>query len=364
MVQGTVSLALRDDPRIPIARRAEIRTAAKKMGYRPNSTATTLAHLKWNVTAKPAQSTLAWLNLWPQPESLRRLKEFDGYWRGAAAMAEHYGYRLEEFTPVKSSLSMPRLQQVLTARGIQGILLPPHSVHPNWGDFDWNLFSVVRFGRSLTHPATHMVTADQVANMILAFEEIRRRGYRRIGFVAEPPSKNWFLFEAGFLMAQQKVEAGLRLPIFRLAEGTPLNSQEALDRWLEKEKPDAVVTTIAETAEMLQKTSYRAPAKIGLAAMSVLDGKADTGIHQNPEEIGRAGIETLVGLIHGNIRGIPDHPHDILVHGRWVDGDSLRPLDTRRSLAGDPKPAAIPTPPKGPGTGVFPSNRQTRKILP
>jgi DNA-binding LacI/PurR family transcriptional regulator len=188
LTQATVSLALRGDPRITEARRKQIQEAALEMGYRPNPTAVTLAHFKRNSTQKPVQAALAWLNFYSDPKSLRSLGEFERYWRGANATAEKFGYHLDDFPCARTP--MHRLESVLTARGISGILLPPHGqIRPDWSDFHWRQFSVVRFGRSIQNPAAHVVTADQVANMMLAFDETRKRGYERIGFVTEPRSK-------------------------------------------------------------------------------------------------------------------------------------------------------------------------------
>ncbi|MBW8780592.1 MAG: LacI family DNA-binding transcriptional regulator [Verrucomicrobia bacterium] len=319
---ASVSLALRNDPRISEARRLEIQAAAQKMAYRPNPSATALAHAKRNAIHQPIHATLAWLNLWSEPEKLRQLKEFDAYWRGALAAAEKAGYRLEEFV-ANDRLPVSRLEKILLARGITGLLLPPHRTQPEWERFDWGRFSIVRFGRSVEHPAAYVVTADHVANMMVAMAEIQRRGYARIAFVAEPADKRWYLFEAGFLMAQQKIPESRRLPIFRVNKGAPTTSQQAMEAWLKKYKPDAVVTSIAETPGMLRKAGYRVPADIGIAVMSVLDGNADSGIDQNPEEIGRAAVETLIGLIYGRQCGIPEYRRDILVRGRWVDGNTM-----------------------------------------
>jgi DNA-binding LacI/PurR family transcriptional regulator len=326
LTQATVSLALRGDPRISETRRKQIQDAAREMGYQPNPTAVNLAHFKRNSTLKPVQAALAWLNFYPDPKQLRSRGEFERYWQGATATAGKFGYHLDEFAC--ANMAVNRLGSVLLARGINGILLPPHGGllkewGDKWGDFHWERFSVVRFGRSIDNPATHVVTADQVSNMMLAFEETHRRGYERIGFVAEPASKKWYLFEAGYLMAQQRVEARQRLPIFRVAEGEPVASQPALARWLKKEKPDAVITTISSTREMLKKAGCRVPEDIGVAAMSVLDGNADAGIYQNSEEIGRAAVLLLISMIHDNDCGVPALHREILLPGKWVDGSSL-----------------------------------------
>jgi LacI family transcriptional regulator len=320
---GTVSMALRNDPRISLSRRQEVQKTAQRMGYHPNPAATALAHHKQASTVKPVQAALAWLNFWPDPGALRKHREFDLYWQGAKITAEKFGYRLEEFV-CNEHMSVERLEKILVSRGIEGILLPPHTAHPDWEHFHWELFSIVRFGRSITTPKVLVVTADQVANIMLAFQQIRELGYERIGFVAEPAYKKWHLFEAGYLMAQQSVPIKRRLPIFRVERGNPLlTSQEKLERWLKKENPDAVLTTISETHEMLAAAGLRVPEDIGLAAMSVLDGNADTGIYQNSEEIGRTAALSLISLIHDHDRGPSALQRELLVKGRWVNGSML-----------------------------------------
>jgi LacI family transcriptional regulator len=57
----------------------------------------------------------------------------------------------------------------------------------------------------------------------------------------------------------------------------------------------------------------------------VLDGHADAGIYQNSLEVGSAGVQLLISLLHHNQRGIPEIPREVLVPGRWVDGSTLPP---------------------------------------
>jgi DNA-binding LacI/PurR family transcriptional regulator len=224
-------------------------------------------------------------------------------------------------------MSLPRIVKILRSRGIEGILLPPHEFMPDWADFPWEQFSIVRFGRSLDMPESLIVTADQVANMMLAFRRMLALGYERIGFVAESPNKKWLLFEAGFLMAQQQVPTSRRLSVFRVREGNPFDSQKDLDRWLKKEKPDGVIATLPVTHEMLAAAGLRVPEDIGLAAMSVLDGNATAGIDQHSEEIGRTAALSLISLIHDHDRGPSRLHRELLVKGSWIDGPSCPPLN-------------------------------------
>src|SRR5579862_5217790 len=131
--RAAVSLGLRDSPEIAAATRERIRAMAREMGYEPNPTAAALSRLRRASTVEPIHAALAWLNLWPDPKKLRTFAEFDRYWQGAKASAEKFGYRLEEF-PGNERVSIPPLEKILLARGIPGILLPPHGGMPiDWG---------------------------------------------------------------------------------------------------------------------------------------------------------------------------------------------------------------------------------------
>jgi DNA-binding LacI/PurR family transcriptional regulator len=273
--------------------------------------------------SQPVQAALAWVNCWPAPGQLRSYRAFEQYWQGARAAAGKLGYRLEEFV-CNEQLTPQRLETILVARGILGILLPPHAAQPDWGNFNWKRFSIVRLGRGITEPGGHVVTADQVANTLLAVEKMRARGYRRIGFVGfKTTADTRWLFDAGFLRAQMGMPPKERVPILGLDKLNPRASQPALMRWLKKEKPDAVLTVFLGLPEMLAQCGCRVPDDIGLAALSVVDFPIDAGIDQNALEIGRASILTLNSLIHDQDRGIPENCRQILIPGTWVDGSML-----------------------------------------
>jgi DNA-binding LacI/PurR family transcriptional regulator len=182
IADSTVSRALKNNPKIPLEHRRHIQETAQRMGYRINPMASALAQWKQNRGTNTIQSSIAWLNLWPEPKKLHLSKEFSGYWRGAKKAAEKLGYHVEEFI-VNEDLPLPRLESVLQTRGVNGILLPPHPFPPAWGGFDWRNFFIVRYGRSCLTPKTHLVAADQMQNVLLALQTIRARGYHRVGFV-------------------------------------------------------------------------------------------------------------------------------------------------------------------------------------
>lgn len=323
----TVSLALRDHPRISSAMRAKVQETAERLGYRPDPMLAALANYRRAKSDHPITSAIAWINAWPQPEKLRGFREFDLYWKGAHAAAEKFGYRLEEFRVGGKNLTPERLHEVLSTRDIRGLLLPPHRNEPDWEDFPWPEYSLVRFGRSLREPRTHLVTSDQVANTLLAFTKMVERGYERIGFVTTGGDlrRNGHLFEAGYLAAQREVNEASRVPILHLGEPPPSQATARLAAWIKEHQVDAIYTDLPGVPSYLKKAGISCPGDIGLAATTVLDTGIDSGINQNPEETGRVGFLTLNAMINDGTRGIPAHMRQILVEGTWIDGTSLPP---------------------------------------
>lgn len=321
---STVSLSLRDHPRISADVKKRVRATAEAMGYRPDPMLSALANYRRSRESHPITAGVAWINGWPKADDLRKHKEFDFYWQGAFKAAEKFGFRLEEFR-LGRDCSPKRLHQILSTRGIRGILLPPHQIEPDWKDFPWEHYSIVRFGRSLHHPACHIVTADQIANTILAVRKIHGKGYQRIGFVTLEGdfSKRGMQFELGFLGGQRMIRDENPIPVLILSRTDPAARKAAFQDWLAKHKPDAIFTPDPTVTELLRKCGLRVPEDIGIAVTSVLDAGADSGIDQHPEEIGRVGFLMLNSLINDRSRGIPEIFRQILVEGSWVDGDSL-----------------------------------------
>lgn len=321
----TVSLALRGNPRISTARRTEVERVARQLGYQPDPMLSSLASYRQEKRPADIQATIAWLNQWKEPRDLRRHHEFDAYWRGARDAAARMGYRLEEFV-IKPEVTPARLEQILDARNIRGILLPPHTAGLALPGFDWAKFSVVRLGTSVKQPRVHIVTSDQLNCAAMAFARMWARGYRRIGYIASyrHDLNTGGNFRAGFLSAQDEhVPLRRHLDPLHLSEENRAEDMRVLKAWLQKVHPDSVITSSGNLAELLEGIGCQVPRDLGVAATSLLDGHFTAGVDQNSIEIGRVAMTTLAALIHQNERGIPQYCRRILVEGRWVDGSSL-----------------------------------------
>ncbi|MBC8094242.1 MAG: LacI family DNA-binding transcriptional regulator [Akkermansiaceae bacterium] len=323
----TISRALRDDPQVSTALRQKIQQTAQAMGYRPDPMLAALAHYRRAGVKSQICAELGWINPWPEAKELRSFREFDLYWKGAFNEAERWGFRLEEFH-LNAEMTPSRLHQILRARNIQGLLLPPKArdLMPNWAGFPWEEFCVVRFGHSIKYPAAHLVASDQMSDGLIAFEKMRAHGYHRVGLITgASSSKSIVRFAAGYLFGGLGLPKADRLPPLMLSQANASQDQQKLVTWFKRTQPDAILTDVASVGDMLKRAGFRVPRDVALAAMSVLDGNADAGIDQNSGEIGRAAVQLLISLINHNERGIPKVCREVLIEGSWVDGKSLPP---------------------------------------
>jgi len=325
---STVALALRNHHRISEKRRKQIQRVAAEMGYAPDPLLAALAAYRTRSLPAKLQNAIAWINHWEQPEKLRGAhREFDAYWRGAEKAARRFGYRLEEIR-WEPQFTARRFEQILLTRAIRGVLIPPHRSSPDWGSFDWNKFSAIRFGLSVPAPDSHLVTSDQQRAVVMALKKISSYGYQRIGMtVANMLDRNvGGNFTGGFYAAQKLHRVSgvnsLLLTDEELYRAEPAMAKERLRRWLVKTRPDAVLTTDAMVPGYIRELGYRMPKDIAVAGTGI-DVPVDAGIDQHSEAIGRMAVEMLVSQINLNERGEPVDPARILIESRWRDGDSL-----------------------------------------
>ena len=333
-----VSLALRDSQRVSEKRRSEVKAMAEKLGYRPDPMLASLVAYRQGKRPAAIRSCLAWINQWSEPGELRAHKEFDLYWQGATEAAERLGYRLEEFRWPRAK-SGKRLQTILQTRGVRGVLIPPHRDGLDLPDMDWSQFSLVRFGSSVTSLLAHTVTSDQSHCSRLAYEKAREYGYKRIGYVSDAKFERNTRghFREGYLNAQEEMTPRARRLETLIFESEARRHQGELLAWLQKEKPDAVITTMATLRSLLFGMGLRVPEDLAVATTSVRDGNFDAGADQNSDEIGRVAVSTLASLVLENERGVPRYQRRILVEGRWMDGCSLPRLDGGRGSAAGPR---------------------------
>lgn len=326
---ATVSLALRNHPSIAVKTRQRIQAMAQSLGYRPDPLLRALAEYRRDKLTPRYQSTLAWLNYYPQPEKMDAITEFVLYHQGAQERAAELGYRMETFTPVADRLSSEKLKKILLARGVQGILLPPQPEPNTVLDFDFSDFAAVTFGFSMISPRLHVIAGHMFYSCVYTFQKLRSYGFRRIGFVTSD-WQNRRLKQSvlgGFLASQEELPVKDRIPpVFHQEVEYTATTFKTLLPWFRKYRPDVIITHFVELPALMRAHQIPVPEKVSLALLAVPPNDSSwAGINQNGREVGRSAVDMVAGMLYHSERGVPALPKCIFIEGFWQDGGTVLP---------------------------------------
>jgi len=326
--RSTVSLALRDHPRISSTVRRRIQSLATSMGYRVNPLVAALMQSR-RTGQSVKHVVLAYVTNYPTRYGWRAPHhDRPDYFPGAAARAEELGYKLEHFWLAEPGMTPERLSDILTARGIHGVVLgrlPPgqHELR-----LLWDRFSAVALGLTLQSPALHRVAEDHYTAAVQAMDHLIDRGYRRIGFVfseADDSPRVGERWTGAYLRQQLRLAPQDRLSPF-FFQDTP-NLPRDFAAWWKRNQPDALlVTHTSPVLAWLKTLGVRTPQDVGVATL-VNDHpeRGWSGIYCPAAKLGRLAIEMVVGLMTRSETGIPADPHEVLLRADWLEGNTLRP---------------------------------------
>lgn len=321
---STVSLALRDHPRITAGTRARVKAIAAALGYRPDAMLAALTAYRTRKQPIVERSAIAWLVNHTERHGWRRSACNVDYYNGAAARAEERGYRLEEFWLAEPGMTGRRMSQILRTRGIQGVLLPPQERLCSI-ELEWDEFSAVTFGYTLVQPRLHLVSNHEYRTMGTLFAELTRRGYRQVGLVDlrehdERVDHNWL---AAYLIEQHRLGPGRQLPPLILDRW----DEERFLQWVRERAPEVIVTKLPAVLESLRAAGHRVPDEIGVAFHSLDEGSRHlSGMKKNAFQLGVMALDHAIDMIHRHERGLPALPQLFMLEGSWVEGRTLRPL--------------------------------------
>jgi DNA-binding LacI/PurR family transcriptional regulator len=329
--RSTVSLALKGHPKISQETRERIMQAAQALNYSPDPMLSALATYRNRIREQAFHGTLAWLVNAQSGYDWEQGPYYSSYFAGAATRAATYGYHLEKFSLNTNGITRTRLQSILLARNVQGLLLCPQPRAGMSMEFAWENFAAVTFGYSLISPLLHTVASAHFLNTRHVVRELAARGYTRIGLVIDRTTdrrcgSNVY---AGFLIEQVLDERLERLPAF--LDHDPVQIREEKDygrklhRYIEEHRLDALLTSDYRILEVLTAEGIRAPSDIGVAGLSL--PSADTalsGVVEDSTQIGAVAMDMLVGMVQRTERGVPVSPIRTHLEGIWHEGRTLR----------------------------------------
>jgi LacI family transcriptional regulator len=321
----TVSLALRNDPRILAKTRQDIRRVAKDLGYRQDAVLSTLmAHLR-RIRTRPTDAALGFITAWPTREGWSQSANHRRFHAGVLLRANELGYKVDEFWLRELGMTPARMTRILRARGIQGLILQSLPQSNGRLSLNWDYFACVTKGLTVTRPPLHRVVSSHYEDMRLVLKRLMRHGYRRIGLVLGEVQSN--RVDQAWMAAYYVYERG----VARCDHVSPLllNEDEPrrrFERWLHSHRPEVVLFSDQPVQDWISSLGLSVPGDIGLVNIDWSPERAPmTGLDSEPESIGVAAVDLLVGQLHAHEHGVPRHEKIVTIKGRWVHGTTIRP---------------------------------------
>jgi len=346
--QTTVSLALRNDPRLPRDTRQRIRALADSMGYRPDPMLSALNFYRSSRrTAKTPQSIAFVMRARSGGLPAEHFFVDELFLKGARRAAERMGYRIVPFQIANSPADGARLSRVLRSRGISGVIMASLDVSLRELAMDWDCFSALCIESQHLNLSLHTVANNQAGMTRMAVQRLAGLGYRRIGLAVGEIENNSLgkPFTTGYLVGVHEHPPLDLIPPFLLR---PTDEHPrlaaALTRWVRQNRIDAVLGNWGILPEMLKAGGWRVPQDLGLATLDYNPRRGvKAGVRQSHELVGERAVEGLALLMKTNQRGQITLPNTTLIDGIWQDGPELPPRRPSGQAAADseekPKPA-------------------------
>jgi len=335
VAKSTVSMALRNDPRITVAQRKRIQKMAEQMGYQTNAlVARLMAELRKSRKQKYL-ATLAVINVWKTSvESNLDITNTKSWLEGFEDRATQLGYSIDRFWINEPGVKPARLAGILEARNVQGVIF--HGVRSEDCLDDsraiWTRFPSVVIGAHLRKPPLSFVINDHYFSALQACRQLMAAGYRRIGIVLD----RWLdevaehRYVAGYFATLGNSDGAVP-PLFLEPAGSAEKNLVSAKRkqfadWIRRHRPDALLCINSYLLEWVRELGLAVPAKMGFALLDLpedLKGQV-AGMDPRARETAKKAVDVLVGQLHRGEFGVPEIQSGTLVENQWLPGKTVR----------------------------------------
>jgi DNA-binding LacI/PurR family transcriptional regulator len=322
---AAVSRALNNDPKISKKRKLEVKEKAAELGYIKDALTTALCQYRWGHEKDINRGTIAWIESTEQENN-----DHHKLFTEVCNNAKELGFTVERFNAYANRMNPKRLQQILDARGILGLILAPTTEESIEFQMDWEKFSVIQMGHSKNTTLFHSATTCVFESMNNCLEQLSKLSYRRIGYVyTESDTAKYRSLDLGAYSV-----ANLRASQPPLIHALSFKDQEEISSfgglmklkdWIEKNGIDAVIGSGIEIQEMILESVHEIPEELGYASLNqTTEDPKVSGMEQDNKKLAETGIHILQGLIKNNEKGIPSSPRSTSIKAIWNTGSTLR----------------------------------------
>jgi len=323
----TVSRVIGHTGRISTRTRERVLRIAEEMGYTKSPLVS--AVMKKVASSAPVDfaTPIAFLSDAPKEIDTHSSSSYRRLIEGLKTACNENGFHLEVFRLHEKQGSDTRLNQILEARSIQGVIInvaikPKTELNLNWQ----RLAAVTMGGRLRVPQGLPQVISDVAGSMNTLFSELQARGYQRIGvMLAEQTDR---AFEHFALSTAEhcirNLPAKQRLPIYLEPSNLP-DQEAAFFEWFDRCKPDACIAPYPHVSQWLESAGITCPDDLGFACLNLDESRMHlSGTWVPRSEVTKVAVETVVQrLISGRV-GLITNPSRIMISSSWNEGKTLR----------------------------------------
>lgn len=313
----TVSLSLRDNPKISKPTRERVKRIAAEMGYRPDPEISRLMrHLRSSRVSRGSVGICV-VDFYPELD-FEELSHNHMIRHGVYARAEELGFAISRLRAAEYNLDINRVLKVVRNRGLEGvILLPPLLGVPISLEADWTGLCVISTATSIVSPRFHCVVPHQFANMMSLLEEANKMGFERIGAVFEGTfdDRTAHNFTAALKwhdLGKRTLETG--------PQEREVDKHRQIVSWLRKHEPDLIFAQSPHSVEsaVLEAFGKSGGSMVNIVGLGHTENAAHAFMDERGDLIGSTAVDLLAGMIYCRETGIPTAPRTTMVAGRIV----------------------------------------------
>jgi len=328
--KATVSLALREDPRIRKATRDRVQRHAEKRGYQSNPMVAHVMSQLRSARVSNYRATLALASLAPREGDLLSNTTFHAIAEGFRGRAKELGYAVDDFWLGDPIYREPeKLRSVLRARRIEGVAIVAMNEKDQLPEAISNVTPdcvVVGLGIRLVQPLVHCCCNNQYGTSLNAVRRVLGWGGKRVGLVLQAEDDRLLngKFSMGFRYALEEAGERPELVASRVWSFQP-DDRDGFFRWYDGFRPEWILTNRTGIADWLRE----GPTAAKKTAMAHLDWDSSmvgwAGMNQHNDLVGVYGVDLLTAHLSRREIGLPSSAKTLLVESEWVEGSSMRP---------------------------------------
>jgi DNA-binding LacI/PurR family transcriptional regulator len=315
-------MALRGDTTLRSSTISRVKHTAEQIGYRPDPALSALAAYRLSRASPRQLGGIALVVCDTAEHEWHRKPHASELVEAAHRQADSLGYSLQQFRLGEGPMLPARMDRILKARGIRGMIVAMAG-GVELPEIDWSNYATVTIECPSGENRFNYVEANQYRAVFTCWEMLISHGYKRTGLVLDGGiDPNWLReWRAAYTSLAQHEAFG---DVPTLCVDGP-QAKIAIRDWLRRYKPDAVVNSSSAFYEACEEEGIAIPNDIGYVSLDTCaDSRTDvTGIRQRWDVVGKSAVDILHSQLVRNSTGFQSAALGTSVCGNWVEGSTL-----------------------------------------